>query len=121
MSTNALIKVYDDYNNEIVLIYCHSDGYPESLGKILLNFSRSKKIVNGIKNYNDNSIANGMECFAAQLVCHLKTGPGHIYLYPQIRKDSLEDYIYSLHFNKKTNLIDVICFSRIENKTFMLS
>lgn len=77
MGTRATTIVMED-NEELVRIYCHSDGYPEGHGLDLAKLC-DLKLVNGIGDYK-SKIANGMGCLAAQIIAGLKDGPGGIYL-----------------------------------------
>ena len=73
-------------------IYNHYDGYPSGLGVTLANYLQDYKIVNGLGN-DQELVANGMGCLAAQTVSYLKDGPGNIYLHKPSEKD-WEDYEY---------------------------
>lgn len=77
MGTPSITKVYDD-GAVVSNIYHQCDGFPDSAGLELANFAATGRLVNGIG--QDSKIFNGMGCFAAALIAHLKTGPGHIYL-----------------------------------------
>ena len=94
MSTRGIIVVKNKENEKIVEIYKHFDCYPDGLGNELIEFITPFKIVNGLGRDDTQSIANGMSCFAAQLIAHFKDGPGGIYLYPPT-EDSDKKYKYS--------------------------
>jgi len=96
MSTSALIDILDSNGETITTIYKHWDGYPEDLGvgRILQSFLADIKIVNGIS--TTKNVANGMECLAAQVIAHLKEGPGDVYIYPPNTRDLNEEYIYTI-------------------------
>lgn len=49
----------------------------------------------------DKKVANGYGCLAAQLVKHLKTEPGGIYIYPVDSIDCGEEYTYTIEGNYK--------------------
>lgn len=75
-------------------MYGQYDGYPEGYGKDLINFIKPFTLVNGLSIIQDNeSIANGMDCFAAQLIAHFKTKPGGYYI---VSADNTEYYEYHL-------------------------
>ena len=73
-------------------IYNHYDGYPSGLGVTLANYLQDFKVVNGLGN-DQELVANGMGCLAAQTVQYLKDGPGQIYLHKPAKMD-WEDYEY---------------------------
>lgn len=75
MGTRSTTRVYD--GGEMVLaLYCQFDGYPTGVGVQLAKFIASGKFVNGLSGDEKNKVFNGMGCFAAQLVAHLKEKPG---------------------------------------------
>jgi hypothetical protein len=55
MGTRSNIGIRND-DNSITAIYCHWDGYPEHVGKILLNHYNSVGIVNELMDLGDLSI-----------------------------------------------------------------
>jgi len=81
MGTPSVIQIFDD-GKLIAAVYQQCDGYPSSAGQELAAFAKKGNLVNGLgtthKGYE--TVFNGMGCFAAALVAHLKDGPGHIYL-----------------------------------------
>ena len=77
IGTRSITCVLDEQGNKIIEMYKQFDGYPEGLGKELQDFIASGTMVNGIG--SDTNVFNGISCFAAQLVAHLKDGPGGIY------------------------------------------
>lgn len=102
MGTRSLTIVrngFEDKAPRIVTIYSQNDGYPEGVGKELCDFLSKIKIVNGMRGFEAN-IANGVGCLAAQLVAHLKTEPGGIYLESGNDDDKPrqydEEYIYEI-------------------------
>ena len=62
-----------------VQIYNHYDGYPSGLGVTLADYLQGYKVVNGLGN-DQELVANGIGCLAAQTVKYLKNEPGQIYL-----------------------------------------
>ena len=88
MSTRALTVVYNNYDEPLVVIYCHSDGYPNGHGADLARILKDRAIVNGIEIPGQKNASNGMGCLAATIVAKLKEGIGGIYL----RSDSDKDY-----------------------------
>lgn len=84
MGTRALTCVREG-NKEILCLYRQMDGYPDGHGKDLLNAFKGFRITNGItvsgEKAKPSRTANGMGCFAAQLVCFFKRPEGKVY-YP---------------------------------------
>lgn len=103
MGTRALVRVFGG-DEEIACIYVHHDGYPEGLGRQLVDWCATKKIVNGISlDHRLNEIANGASCLAAQLVQRFKDGPGGLCIYRVETYGCGEEYEYHLrcpHFTK---------------------
>jgi hypothetical protein len=95
MGTRALIHVKDSgrHSETLTTIYCHSDGYPEGLGRRIADFIRDKKISNGIV----RDCFNSMGCLAASLISHLKEGAGGIYVYKPDSKNIFENYTYTVY------------------------
>ena len=79
MSTRSIVTIKDEKKKKIIEIYIQYDGYPEGVGKDLLDFIATGKMVNGIG--KDPNVFNGIGCFAAQLVAHLKNCAGDVYLH----------------------------------------
>jgi len=90
--------------NVEVQIYKHYDTYPEGLGLDLAKFLGDFRVVNGLGK-DEDKVANGMGCLAAQLIANLKTHsinrhgdikctPGNVYVEnPDTKRTDLE-YIY---------------------------
>lgn len=55
MATRSNIGIVNE-DGSITGIYCHYDGYPEYVGKMLLNHYTTSDIVNGLMNLGDLSI-----------------------------------------------------------------
>jgi hypothetical protein len=78
-------------------MYRQMDGYPEGHGVELVAFLKGMVVTNGINLGNQpEKSANGMECLAAQLVAHFKTGVGGFYLYPEDAADEEYNYVIEL-------------------------
>jgi hypothetical protein len=65
----------------------------------LAEFMTGRKIVNGYKDKSGTTESNGMGCFAASLIGHLKKGIGNIYLHP-IDFNAQEEYEYKITKDK---------------------
>lgn len=100
MGTRSLTAIQDHNGKEIVVIYRQFDGYISGHGKELADFCKELTLVNGLSG-DDRRVANGMGCLAAQIVAHLKTGPGGIYLHSAGIRDCWEDYIYTIYPSKE--------------------
>lgn len=97
MSTRSLTFVYEG-NSPVVCMYRQSDGYPTGMGKDLATFLAPFKLVNGLSmNKTHTAIANGMDCLAAQMVRHFKSGPGSIYLVPTKKANHGQEYEYHIY------------------------
>jgi len=126
MATRGLIYITNEKNEKIIEIYNHGDSYPSGLGKILKDFLKDGKLVNGISlDETNKKVFNGIEDFAAQLVCHLKNGIGGVYLYApshnyRNKKKYWEMYFaeYAYEINSQLNLR---CWDCINNKEIDLS
>lgn len=94
MGTRSLTHVMDG-NQLLVTIYRQYDGYPVGHGQQLVDFLKQYELVNGISD-REAKVFNGMGCCAAQIVAHLKTEPGNIYLEPPGTKNVGEEYTYTL-------------------------
>ena len=128
MGTRCLtaIKSGDKDSDEICVVYRQMDGYPDGHGMDLKKLFGKTKIVNGFG--DDTTVANGMDCFAAQVVTKLKvevqkhhrkmlkwlkkqypeqaknkkTGmAGNIYLMAANTRNCWEDYLYTLYLVTK--------------------
>lgn len=104
MGTRSLTFVYETYNDgdvPILCLYRQYDGYPEGHGAELAEFMNGFTIVNGLGAKTDRKIANGVGCFAAQLVAHFKKDPGQFYIHaPIVGRDDWQDYEYHVYQNK---------------------
>ena len=100
MSTRALTVIYNNYDEPLVVIYCHSDGYPNGHGADLAKTLKDRVIVNGIEIPGQKNVSNGMGCLAATIVAKLKKGIGEIYLRSDPDKDYGQDYEYHIWENR---------------------
>jgi hypothetical protein len=96
MGTRSLTRIFDN-EREIACIYRQFDGYKSAHGAELAEFVGSRRFVNGISG-SRTEVFNGMGCFAALLVAHLKgDDAGGIYLYPPASSDVGEEFVYEVH------------------------
>jgi hypothetical protein len=84
-----------DGNQVLVSIYRQYDGYPSGLGQEVADFVGGMTVVNGYGK-ETKGIANGMGCLAAQLIKHLKTGVGNVYIRDTGPESHGEEYVYNL-------------------------
>lgn len=97
MGTRALTRVYDEQDRLVLYLYSQSDGYPCGLGRELHKKLGKLTLVNGIQ--NPEGVANGMSCFAAQLVAALKNGAGNFYIKAPNDDTGWADFIYDFRPN----------------------
>jgi len=98
MGTRSTTRIYDG-EHMLLALYCQFDGYPEGVGEQLAEFMVSRPFVNGIG--GDSKVFNGPQCFAAQLVAHLKDKAGLWYITG--REDQREEYNYEIRLSKDEN------------------
>jgi len=92
MGTKALVRVYDEEDALILYMFVQGDGHPRTLGAELHKKLGKLNLVNGFK--KEGNEANGMGCFAAQLVAALKTNVGRFYLQAPSEDVSWAVYVY---------------------------
>ena len=112
MGTRAIVDIYGEGEGEEDVVLCtlyrQFDGYPEGgLGDELVDFIKTKKVVNG--HSHGSNEANGMGCLAAQLIGHLKNGVGNLYLFPPNTKDVWEEFRYRVRLHPGTGVVTVDC------------
>jgi hypothetical protein len=101
MGTRSLTHIKQD-NKTILTIYRQYDGYPDGMGLDLAKFLVNIQVVNGFgPDMEAGSYANGMGCLAAQLVAHLKTGIGNVYIMTPDTSDVWEEYTYKIKLGEE--------------------
>ena len=104
MSTHAVLTVFDEYTSEpLVHFYSHWDGYPSGFGKNLYNFLKDFTIVNGLSSDQNEKVANGMGCLAAQIIAHFKIEPGNFYILYECENHDYE-FNYELEFTDELRI-----------------
>jgi hypothetical protein len=85
-------------DSKLVLIYAQYDGYPNGRPLDVANFLSKGKLVNGYGPVGEGeTVFNGCGCMTAQLIAHLKTGTGGVYIEPMAsRGKSWEEYLYDI-------------------------
>lgn len=95
MGTRHLTVVYNKDGTEIINMYGQYDGYPGGHGIDLAEFLDGMRIVNGLS-MDDDKIANGMCCLAAQVIAHFKREAGGFYMQAPGVRDVGEEFIYHI-------------------------
>jgi len=108
MATRASIKFSDKNGNFIANVYHHYDGYPEYLGKKLIDLTTPAPITNGLTMKPNGTrpalgeVFNGMGCLVASVIAKLKEEPGNVYLYTEDDYGQCgEDYLYEVIENSE--------------------
>lgn len=102
MGTRSLTYLYEEGSKKpFVCMYRQFDGYPSGHGSELAKFLAPIKMRNGYQmDDKAGTHANGMGCLAAQLVAHLKTDIGGIYLHSPDTDDAGQEYEYHIYSNR---------------------
>lgn len=95
MGTRARINVFDG-NEILVSIYRQFDGYPSGLGADVAELASGMKVVNGFSSDEQSKQANGIGCFAAQLIAKLKDRVGNVYLRNTGPDSQGEEFVYNV-------------------------
>jgi hypothetical protein len=109
MATRASIKFSDKEGNFIANVYHHYDGYPEYLGKKLIELTTAP-IEDGISLPRPalGETFNGMGCLVASVIAKLKDAPGMVYLYTEDDFGNCgEDYLYEVVENSDGTGVEV--------------
>lgn len=97
MATRCRIAIEKE-DGEVTSIYCHNDGYPDYVGKILLEDYTDRKKVEDLIDLGDISILGKHV---------LPLGEGHSYENPQddvtvaYHRDRDEEFYHTRHLSKK--------------------
>jgi len=102
MGTRCTVDVLNRDKEKILRLYGMYDGGYEGVGKDLCEFVDSIKIA-PLTIGDNEGIANGIECLALQLVCHLKTRPGG--WYAEHCKPESYHYIVTVEDSDKTKAV----------------
>lgn len=109
MSTAAYVSFFDN-GYHCVTVGHHASGYLQVVGTRLLNFLKSKELVNGRPHNRAGEwgdLANGSNCLFAQYVDTFKTELGNVYIRPSRDREygkkheaEIEGYVsYVYHVN----------------------
>ena len=104
MGTRSLTKVINTWEDKsgkkqrkpITTMYRQFDGYLDGHGLELAEWLNQYTIVNGMGMDDTGSIANGMDCLAAQMFAHFKEDAGGIYCMHPDAEDCWEEYLYEI-------------------------
>lgn len=112
MGTRARVNIFEG-NSVLVSIYRQFDGYPDGLGQEIADFAAKMVIVNGIPVGDPEMVAgkaaNGIGCFAAQLIARLKCDSiGSVYVRNTDADSHGEEYSYNLHEKDGKIWMDVL-------------
>ncbi len=112
-SSTIVIETGHKVEFVLVNIYRQFDGYPSGHGAELAQFISQIKLVNGLSPDSKDRVANGAGCFAAQLIAHLKGGPGNIYIERPVNECE-QEYTYKIRINtfKPSKKIAIEVWSR---------
>ena len=124
MSTIGMVVIKDEKNRKIVEIYNHFNSYPDGLGKIILDFIDSGELVNGLGLDEDKKQFNGINDFAAQFICHIKTGAGGVYLHAPStdykNKKKYQELYWAEYYYEIDSELNVKCWDTYYNKEIPL-
>ncbi len=113
MGTRSTLKIKNERGQDIMFLYRQFDGYPQGMGKDIIEFIRKGKLVNGYGTKDKFGQAfNGMGDLACQLIAHFKrpkkdfsgkrvATPGNFYLIPLDEHE--EGYHYELGVRRDSN------------------
>lgn len=98
MGTRSLTHIKEEDGTTLLTLYGQYDGYPDGMGRDLVDFLAPFRIVNGFGSDAEmGKTANGMGCLAAQLVKHFKQEVGNIYVSSPGASDCWEEYVYEVY------------------------
>lgn len=106
MATRATLRFVDKFDETLLRLYVHYDGYPERWPSKLKERLRNTTVVNGLSSRKSyNYIANGFDDLVLLLTFFLKGGkePGNVYAYTQ-DEDIGEEFNYTLKENEDGSL-----------------
>ncbi len=95
MGTRSTTTILDDGGTPLVTMYRQFDGYLSGHGADLKKAFANTVIVNGINHKTPEDAANGMDCFAAQVIAKFKRKIGDIYLVPIGQTEEWNYFLYS--------------------------
>lgn len=93
MGTRSTITINDEKNLPLVNLYQQYDGYLSGVGADLKEKFGQTQIINGFNSQQAGEYANGMGCFAAQVIAQFKRGIDNAYIVPI---GQVEEYNYTL-------------------------
>lgn len=97
MSTRAAFRIRNKKNT--FLTFTTKNGDLHQMPMIIADFIERGKFVKGINFFDDEDKLqfNGIGCFAAALIAHIKTDAGGVYIIPHSEwGNDIEDFLYDL-------------------------
>jgi hypothetical protein len=110
-STTSVIDVTYGDPAPLCTLYRQYDGYERGHGKQLADFLSKLTLVNGLSGDNEN-VANGAGCLAAQMIAHFKTEPGGFYM-DKPSSNHTHDYGYNVIINNTKITVEVYAWSEL--------
>lgn len=102
MSTRGAFRIRDKKN--VFLTFSTNHGDLHQLPLVIADFIQKGDLVKGIdfSTYDTNKVQfNGIGCFAAALIAHIKTGAGGVYIIPESEwGNGAEDFAYDIIYEE---------------------
>jgi hypothetical protein len=115
MPTSCLTIVKDERDTEICVILRTSNGQPTAHGFDLKRFLSCFTITSGVAAESllerKRKFARGMNCLAAQIIAHFKSGIGSFYLHPAGTRYIEECYRYTVYLDEEGIKLEVEAYS----------
>jgi hypothetical protein len=98
MSARAAFRIRNKKNT--FLTFATKDGEPHLMPMVVADFIEKGHWVKGVDVFarnNDIPQFNGIGCFAASLIAHIKTSPGGVYIIPHSEwGNGEEEFLYDI-------------------------
>lgn len=115
MPTRCLTIIKDEQDVEICVLLRTSNGQPTAHGFDLKRFLSCFTITSGVAAESllerKRKFARGMNCLAAQIVAHFKSGIGSFYLHPAGTRSLEESYRYTVYLDGEGIKLEVEAYS----------
>lgn len=94
MATRAAFRIRNE--KDVFLTFTTTDGFPSGMASEIANWIQKGRWVTGVTR-DDGLQFNGVGCFAAALIAHIKTGAGGVYVIPHSEwGNGAEDFLYDV-------------------------
>ena len=114
MATTARILFKNNTGNFIASIHCAQEGYPESLGKNLLESTKGEFMKGILSNsrFKKNEAYDGFGCYVASFISTIKKTVGDVYMTPDTKdySDCGENYVYEVVENSDGDGVEIFVF-----------